>query len=167
MPGPGNDEQFPGFRGLRVGVLGVVPRVGVLAGDEEQGTGCGEFELGQRHEAGDRAEAGEGQRVRARVETPRGRAAGGELVGRGLLGGFQRHGVPASVAHLVGYAGTPGPDPEDGDLICSTPWGNLGFHDDADGIDHADDTLHLGTYRASAEQLELLEGSAVDVRVVA
>ncbi|MFD0484557.1 cyclophilin-like fold protein [Kineococcus sp. GCM10028916] len=64
------------------------------------------------------------------------------------------------------HAGSPGSDPEDGDLIYFTPWGNLGFYYDASGIEYADDTLHLGTYQASAEQLELLEGGAVSVDVV-
>ena len=63
------------------------------------------------------------------------------------------------------HAGTPGSDPEDGDLIYFTPWGNLGFYYDATGIDYADDTLHLGTYDASREQLELLEDDAVEVTV--
>ena len=64
------------------------------------------------------------------------------------------------------HAGTPGSNPEDGDLIYFTPWGNLGFYYDATGIDYADDTLHLGTYDASREQLELLEDDAVEVTVV-
>ena len=64
------------------------------------------------------------------------------------------------------HAGTPGSDPEDGDLIYFTPWGNLGFYYDASGIDYADDTLHLGTYEATLEQLQALEDEAVRVEVV-
>ncbi|WP_323132267.1 cyclophilin-like fold protein [Kineococcus indalonis] len=64
------------------------------------------------------------------------------------------------------HAGTPGSDPEDGDLIYFTPWGNLGFYYDASGIGYSDDTLHLGTYEAAIEQLEVLEGEAVRVEVV-
>lgn len=64
------------------------------------------------------------------------------------------------------HAGSPGSDPEDGDLIYFTPWGNLGFYYDAAGIGHADDTLHLGTYEATVEQLDLLEGGPVQVDVV-
>ena len=64
------------------------------------------------------------------------------------------------------HAGTPGSDPEDGDLIYFTPWANLGFYYDATGIDYADNTLHLGTYDAPREQLELLEDDAVEVAVV-
>ena len=55
-------------------------------------------------------------------------------------------------------AGTPGSDPDDGDLIYYAPWGNLGFYYDAAGFGYSDDVLHLGTYDAGLEQLELLEG---------
>lgn len=64
------------------------------------------------------------------------------------------------------HAGSPGSDPEDGDLIYFTPWGNLGFYYDASGIEYADNTLHLGTYEATVEQLDLLEGGPVQVDVV-
>ena len=64
------------------------------------------------------------------------------------------------------HAGTPGSDPEDGDLIYFTPWANRGFYYHATGIDYADNTLHLGTYDAPREQLELLEDDAVEVAVV-
>ena len=64
------------------------------------------------------------------------------------------------------HAGTPGSDPEDGNLIYFTPWGNLGLHYDAAGVGHADDTLHLGTYEATIEQLDALEGDAVRVEAV-
>lgn len=54
--------------------------------------------------------------------------------------------------------GSPGSDPEEGDLIYFVPWGNLGFYYNASGIDYSDLTIHLGTYDASLEQLEQLEG---------
>lgn len=38
------------------------------------------------------------------------------------------------------------------------PWGNLGFYYDAEGIEYSDQTLHLGTYDATAEELARLEG---------
>jgi hypothetical protein len=38
------------------------------------------------------------------------------------------------------------------------PWGNLGFYYNAEGIGYSDDTIHLGTYDASRDQLERLEG---------
>src|SRR5215213_6688210 len=56
------------------------------------------------------------------------------------------------------HAGSPGSDPEDGDLIYYTPWGNLGFYYNTAGIGYADDVIHLGTYDASLEQLAQLAG---------
>ncbi|WP_246134001.1 cyclophilin-like fold protein [Microbacterium hatanonis] len=66
----------------------------------------------------------------------------------------------------LNWAGSPGSDPEDGDLIYFTSWGNLGFYYDASGIDYSDATLHIGTYTATEEQLSLLEGSPVTVEIV-
>ncbi|GAB2447905.1 hypothetical protein HD599_001682 [Conyzicola lurida] len=63
-------------------------------------------------------------------------------------------------------AETPGSDPEDGDLIYFTPWGNLGFFYDATGIGYTDQTLHIGTFTAGREELALLETGAVTVAVV-
>jgi hypothetical protein len=71
----------------------------------------------------------------------------------------------ADLPRELQFAGTPGSDPEDGDLIYYTPWGNLGFYYDTSGIGYSDQTLHLGTYVASREQLELLEGQ-VEVTIV-
>jgi hypothetical protein len=62
--------------------------------------------------------------------------------------------------------GSPGSDPEDGDLIYFTPWGNLGFYYDAAGIDYADSTIHLGTYDATAEQLSAFDGADVRLEIV-
>ena len=70
--------------------------------------------------------------------------------------------LPERLAH----EGSPGSDPEDGDLIYFAPWGNLGFYYNASGIGYSDQTIHLGTYRASREQLTLLEGSQVTVQHV-
>lgn len=64
------------------------------------------------------------------------------------------------------YEGSPGSDPEDGDLIYYTPWGNLGFYYDATGIGYSDATLLIGTYRATEQQLALLEGGTVTVEIV-
>ncbi len=69
---------------------------------------------------------------------------------------------PRELAH----AGSPGSDPEDGDLIYYVAWGNLGFYYNAAGIDYSDQTIHFGTYDASLEQLEQLEGPNVSVEVV-
>lgn len=62
--------------------------------------------------------------------------------------------------------GTPGSNPQDGDLIYFTPWGNLGFYYDTSGIGYSDATPHLGTYEASEEQLSQLEGQQVTVEIV-
>jgi hypothetical protein len=61
--------------------------------------------------------------------------------------------------------GTPGSDPEDGDLIYFTPWGNIGFYYDADGIEYSDQTLHLGTYEAGRDQLDRLASGEVSIEV--
>lgn len=63
----------------------------------------------------------------------------------------------------LNYAGSPGSDPEDGDLIYFTPWGDLGFYYNAAGAGYSDATLHLGTYTATEEQLSLLEGGTVTI----
>ena len=57
--------------------------------------------------------------------------------------------------------GSPGSDPEDGDLIYFIPWGNLGFYYNAQGIGYSAQTLHIGTYEASLDQLEALEGTVI------
>jgi hypothetical protein len=66
----------------------------------------------------------------------------------------------------LNYDGSPGTDPADGDLIYFTPWQNLGFYYNSSGIDYSDKTLHIGTYNASRDQLDLLEGDDVTVQVV-
>ncbi len=62
--------------------------------------------------------------------------------------------------------GSPGSDPEDGDLIYYAPWGNLGFYYDASGIGFSKDTINLGSYRASARRLTRLQRGKVAVRVL-
>lgn len=57
-------------------------------------------------------------------------------------------------------------DPEDGDLIYFVLWGNLGFYYNTDGIGYSDQTIHLGTYKATAQQLAKLEGGAIKVEIV-
>ena len=63
------------------------------------------------------------------------------------------------------HRGSPGSDPEDGDLIYFVPWGNLGFYYNAEGIGYSDDTIHLGTYDATLDELERLEGE-VTVEII-
>jgi hypothetical protein len=70
--------------------------------------------------------------------------------------------LPRQLAH----AGSPGSDPEDGDLIYYVPWGNIGFYYNTAGICYSDQTIHLGTYAASRDQLEQLTGPDVSVEVV-
>ncbi len=70
--------------------------------------------------------------------------------------------LPRELAH----AASPGSDPEDGDLIYFIPWGNIGFYYNTAGIGYSDQTLHLGTYRASLKDLEQLEGANVAVEIV-
>jgi hypothetical protein len=62
--------------------------------------------------------------------------------------------------------GSPGSDPQDGDLIYYAPWGNLGFYYNAAGIGYSDDTLHIGRYNATAGQLEQLQNGPVTVTLV-
>lgn len=62
--------------------------------------------------------------------------------------------------------GSPGHDPEDGDLIYFAPWGNLGFYYNTEGIGHDDRVIHLGTYNATPEQLAGLETGEVTITVV-
>ncbi|MFP3549704.1 cyclophilin-like fold protein [Paraburkholderia sp. SIMBA_049] len=64
------------------------------------------------------------------------------------------------------HSGSPGSDPVDGDLIYYVPWGNIGFYYNASGIGYSDDTINLGTYKASPEQLKMLEGRPVTVQIV-
>ena len=64
------------------------------------------------------------------------------------------------------HTGSPGSDPEDGDLIYYVPWGNIGFYYNTAGIGYSDQTIHLGTYDALLDQLEQLEGQGVIVEIV-
>jgi hypothetical protein len=64
------------------------------------------------------------------------------------------------------HAGSPGSDPEDGDLIYFVPWGNLGFYYDASGVGYSDQTLHIGTYEASPDELASFAGRRTTVEIV-
>lgn len=64
------------------------------------------------------------------------------------------------------YSGSPGSKPVDGDFIYYVPWGNIVFYYNAAGIGYSDETIHLGTYKASPEQLERLEDRSVKVEAV-
>lgn len=77
-----------------------------------------------------------------------------EYAGREKIGYFSRK---------LATEGSPGSDPEDGDLIYFIPWGNIGFYYDTAGIGYSDQTVHIGTYDASLEELERLQGQPVRV----
>jgi hypothetical protein len=79
------------------------------------------------------------------------------------LGGREKIGY---LPREINTGGSPGSDPEDGDLIYFVPWGNLGFYYDAAGVDHSAETLHIGRYNATAEQLDHLENGPVTVTLV-
>ncbi|PAP96837.1 cyclophilin-like fold protein [Mesorhizobium wenxiniae] len=59
--------------------------------------------------------------------------------------------------------GSPGSDPEDGDVIYFVPWGNIGFYYNTAGIGFSNQTIHIGKYNASLQELEQLEGKPVRV----
>ncbi len=74
---------------------------------------------------------------------------------------FEEFGGREKISYLpreLEWSGSPGSDPQDGDLIYFTPWGNLGFYYDASGIGYSDATLHLGTFSASRDVLDALHG---------
>ncbi|HEY0641208.1 MAG TPA: cyclophilin-like fold protein [Pseudonocardiaceae bacterium] len=73
----------------------------------------------------------------------------------------------ADLPRELDHEGSPGSDPEDGDLIYFVPWGNLGFYYNAAGIGYSDQTVHLGTYDATPEELARLEGQETTVETVA
>jgi hypothetical protein len=64
------------------------------------------------------------------------------------------------------HTGSPGSDPEDGDLIYFVPWGNLGFYYNAEDIGYSDQTIHIGTYEAAPDELRQLEGAEIVVEAV-
>ncbi|WP_024819324.1 cyclophilin-like fold protein [Arthrobacter sp. 31Y] len=71
----------------------------------------------------------------------------------------------ADLPRTLHHEGSPGSDPEDGDLIYFVPWGNLGFYYDASGIGFSDQTVHVGRYKATREELARFEGQEVRVEV--
>ncbi|WP_433528564.1 cyclophilin-like fold protein [Micromonospora sp. CA-263727] len=72
----------------------------------------------------------------------------------------------ADLPRALAYEGSPGSNPEDGDLIYFIPWGNIGFYYNTNGIGYSDQTLHLGTYNATVEELARLEGHQATVEIV-
>jgi hypothetical protein len=80
-----------------------------------------------------------------------------EFNGREKIGYFSRK---------LATEGSPGSDPKDGDLIYFVPWGNIGFYYNASGIGYSDQTIHIGTYDATVEELERLAAQPVMIEVV-
>ena len=80
-----------------------------------------------------------------------------EFNGREKIGYFSRK---------LTTEGSPGSDPEDGDLIYFVPWGNIGFYYNAAGIGYSDQTIHIGTYDATLAQLEQLASGPVTVEII-
>lgn len=80
-----------------------------------------------------------------------------EYAGREKIGYFERK---------LATRGSPGSDPEDGDLIYFIPWGNIGFYYNTAGVGFSNQTVHIGKYAASLEELERLEGQPVRVEIV-
>ena len=80
-----------------------------------------------------------------------------EYAGREKIGYFERK---------LATQGSPGSDPEDGDLIYFVPWGNIGFYYNTAGIGFSNQTIHIGKYDASKERLDQLEGKPVRVEIV-
>jgi hypothetical protein len=72
----------------------------------------------------------------------------------------------ADLPRELDVAGAPGSDPEDGDVIYFVPWGNLGFYYNTEGIGYSDDTINIGTYTASEQQLQRLENQELTVERV-
>jgi len=72
----------------------------------------------------------------------------------------------ADLPRELKYQGSPGSDPEDGDVIYYTPWHNLGFYYNAAGIGHSAQTIHLGRYDATVEELARFEGQKTTVEIV-
>lgn len=72
----------------------------------------------------------------------------------------------ADLPRELDYEGSSGSDPEDGDLIYFIPWGSIGFYYDTSGIGYSDQTLHLGTYDATPEQLARFEGQPTTVEII-
>lgn len=72
----------------------------------------------------------------------------------------------ADLPRELEWDGSPGSGPEDGDLIFFVPWGNIGFYYNTDGIGYSDQTIHLGTYDATEEELARFEGQETTVEIV-
>lgn len=66
----------------------------------------------------------------------------------------------------IQFAGSPPSSAGAGDLAIYTPWGDIAFFYEGQRGAPSDQIVHLGTFDASREELEVLEGSEVTVDVV-
>jgi hypothetical protein len=71
----------------------------------------------------------------------------------------------AYLPRRLNVGNTPGSSPKNGDFSYYKPWGNIIFYYNAHP-GYSADVLHLGTYRATQDQLEALDGSRVAVEIV-
>ncbi|MFF6953028.1 cyclophilin-like fold protein [Streptomyces iakyrus] len=81
---------------------------------------------------------------------------------------FEEYAGEEKISYLprkLDYEGSPGSALEQGDLLYFVPWGNIGFWYSREGSPLSDQTIHLGTYDATLEQLEQLEGERVTVAI--
>lgn len=81
---------------------------------------------------------------------------------------FEEYAGEEKISYLprkLDHEGSPGSALERGDLLYFVPWGNIGFWYSREGNPPSDQTIHLGTYDATLEQLEQLEGERVTVAI--
>lgn len=81
---------------------------------------------------------------------------------------FEEYAGEEKISYLprkLDHEGSPGSALERGDLLYFVPWGNIGFWYAREGNPPSDRTIHLGTYDATPEQLEQLEGERVTVAI--
>jgi hypothetical protein len=79
---------------------------------------------------------------------------------------FNGHEKIAGLPRELKYQGSPGSDPEDGDVVYYTPWQNLGFYYNSSGIGYSDQTIRLGRYDATVEELARFKGQKTTVEIV-
>ncbi|WP_133799617.1 cyclophilin-like fold protein [Kribbella caucasensis] len=80
---------------------------------------------------------------------------------------FEDYSNSEKIAYLprkLNTAGTPGSEPRNGDFSYYAPWGDIIFYYNAHG-GYSDQVPRLGTYQATRDQLEALEGSSVTIQV--
>lgn len=81
---------------------------------------------------------------------------------------FEEYAGEEKISYLprkLDHEGSPASALEQGDLLYFVPWGNIGFWYSREGNPSSDQTIHLGTYDATLEQLEQLEGKRVTVTI--